>query len=242
MIALNEDGFSSFSENLSRKNNNDHLSNRPDCGICWRMSDLTSYQHEQLDALERSISYLDGLTPKARASLNALIEPYLDFRAEVDAFLKMNFGRYCTRSCYTTQTSACCSRDGIITFWADVLINANASDRQQLNRLRQAISNPFDRHKCIYLGPDGCLWQVRPLVCAMFVCDDALDSAFEGNSETENQWEGFKCQAKGFRWPDRPVLFDQLEKRCIAAAVDSSLMYLHSSPGLLRVKRRAGLV
>ena len=75
----------------------------------------------------------------------------------------------------------------------------------------------------------------------MFICDDAQAMAFEGNSETERQWERFKRQAKGFRWPDRSVLFDQLEKRCIANGVDSSLMYLHSSPGLLRVKRKAGL-
>lgn len=206
------------------------------------MPDLTPYQHEQLCALELSISYLKGLTPKTRAQLNVLIEPYLDFRTELDAFLTVNFSRYCTRSCYTTQTSACCSRDGIITFWADVLINANASDGRQLERLRQAINNPLNRQKCIYLGPDGCLWRVRPLVCAMFLCDDALAMAFEGNSEAECQWEGFKHQAKGFRWPDRPVLFDQLEKRCIAAGVDSPLMYLHSSPGLLQVKRKAGLV
>jgi hypothetical protein len=206
------------------------------------MSDLTPYQQEQLDSLERSISYLKGLTPKARAELNASIENYLDFRVEVDTFLKMNFRRQCTHSCYTTQTSACCSRDGIITFWADVLINATASDRRQLERLQHAIGNPFNRQKCIYLGPDGCLWRVRPLICAMFVCDDALAIVFEGNSKAECQWEGFKHQAKGFRWPDRPVLFDQLEKRCIAAGVDSPLMYLHSSPGLLRVKRRAGLI
>jgi Fe-S-cluster containining protein len=205
------------------------------------MSDLTPYQHEQLDALELAIAYLEGLTPKSQAELNASIEPYLDFRVEVDAFLKMNFSGYCTHSCYTTQTSACCSRDGIITFWADVLINANASDRQQLERLQHAISNPLNRKKCIYLGSDGCIWRVRPLVCAMFVCDDALAMAFEGSTEAECQWEEFKHQAKGFRWPDRPVLFDQLEKRCIAAGVDSSLMYLHSSPGLLRVKRKAGL-
>lgn len=206
------------------------------------MSDLTPYQHEQLASLELSISYLSGLTPKARAELNASIEPYLDFRAEVDAFLTTNFHRYCTHNCYTTQTSACCSRDGIITFWADVLINVNASERQQLERLRNAIGNPLNRQKCIYLGPDGCLWRVRPLVCAMFLCDDALAKVFEGSPEAERQWERFKHQAKGYRWPDRPVLFDQLEKRCIATGVDSPLMYLHSSPGLLRVKRKAGLV
>ena len=206
------------------------------------MSDLTPYQHEQLESLELAISYLNSLTPNARAELTALIKPYLDFRVEADAFSKINFSRFCTHSCYSTQKSACCSKDGVITFWADLLINANASDSQQLERLRHAIGTPFFHQKCIYLGPDGCLWKVRPLVCAMFICDDALATAFDVSSEAERQWEGFNHRAKGFRWPDRPVLFDQLEKRCIAAGVDSSLMYLHSSPGLLRVKRKAGLI
>jgi hypothetical protein len=206
------------------------------------MLDLTPYQREQSDSLELAISYLKGLTPKDQDGLNAAIKSYLDFRVEVDAFLELNFSRYCTRSCYTTHTSACCSRDGIITFWADVLINANACDHQLLERLHHAIHHPLNRRKCIYLGPNGCLWRVRPLVCAMFLCDDALPKAFEDNPSAEQQWEAFQQRAKGFRWPDRPVLFDQLEKRCMAAGVDSPLMYLHSSPGLLRVKRRAGLI
>jgi hypothetical protein len=205
------------------------------------MPDLTLYQREQVDALELAIAYLKGLTANERGSLNTIVKPYLAFRAELDEFLELNFSRYCTGSCYTTRTSACCSRDGIITFWADVLINANASDHRHSELLRHAIAHPLNEHKCIYLGPDGCLWRVRPLVCALFLCDDALAMAFKGNPETERQWEGFKRQAKGFRWPDRPVLFDQLEKRCINAGVDSALMYLHSSPGLLRVKRRAGI-
>lgn len=205
------------------------------------MSDLNLYQREQRESLAAAISYLQGLTPNEQDGLNALVRPYLDFRADVDDFLDMNFSRYCTRSCYTTRTSACCSRDGIITFWADVLINANACDHQQSERLCDAIANPLNRHKCIYLGPDGCLWQIRPLVCAMFLCDDALTMAFESNSQAQHQWDELKRRAKGFRWPDRPVLFDHLEKCCIDAGVDSPLMYLHSSPGLLQVKRKAGL-
>jgi hypothetical protein len=76
----------------------------------------------------------------------------------------------------------------------------------------------------------------------MFLCEDVQVTAFRENGEAAQQWEEFKRCAKKFRWPDRPVLFDQLEKQSIAAGVDSPLMYLHSSPGLLDIKRKAGLV
>jgi hypothetical protein len=207
-----------------------------------QMPDLTLYQREQSDSLKLAIAYLKGLTPNEQKGLDAIVGPYLAFRAELENFLKFNFSRFCTGSCYTTQTSACCSRDGVIIFWADVLINANGCDHQDLERLKGAIYHPFKSEKCIYLGPNGCLWRVRPLVCSMFVCDEALAEAFKHNPAAEGQWEGLNQQAKGFRWPDRPVLFDQLEKRSMAAGVDSALMYLHSSPGLLNVKRKAGLV
>jgi hypothetical protein len=206
------------------------------------MSDLTSYQHEQLEALELATSYLEGLAPHEREWLNNLVRTYIAFRAELDDFLKLNFSRYCTSSCYTTQTSACCSRDGIITFWADLLINAHTSDQRHLERLQRAIKHPLKPQKCIYLGPEGCLWHVRPLVCTMFLCDDALAMAFKNNPEAERRWESLNQKAKGFRWPDRPVLFDRLEACCMAAGINSPLMYLHNSPGLLRVKRKAGLV
>jgi hypothetical protein len=48
-----------------------------------------------------------------------------------------------------------------------------------------------------------------------------------------------KQREKHFRWPDRPVLFDDLEKYFMAAGYSSPLMYLNNSPGLLRVKELA---
>jgi hypothetical protein len=217
------------------------LSQARDYGMDWRMSELNPYQREQLESLDLAADYLRELSPRDRSGLDTVLRPYMEFRTAVDAYLAKYFSRFCTHSCYTTQTSACCSRDGIITFWADMLINAATCDHEQVEYLRRAIQNPAHPHKCIYLGPEGCLWRVRPLVCAMFVCDDALQAAFDDQPEARRQWDDFLQQAKGFRWPDRPVLFDQLEKQCINAGVDSTLMYLHSSPGLLRVKRKAGL-
>ena len=211
-------------------------------GISQSMLALNIYQREQLQSLDLAIQYIRNLSPNAHSGLRAAIKPYLDFRREVDSFLGQHFAHHCTQSCFRNRTSACCSRDGIITFWADVIINTDACDGNQLNRLDQAIKTPLDTRKCIYLGTHGCLWQVRPLVCAMFLCDAVQVTAFREHSEAAQQWEEFKRCAKKFRWPDRPVLFDQLERQSMAAGIDSPLMYLNSSPGLLHIKRKAGLV
>ena len=47
----------------------------------------------------------------------------------------------------------------------------------------------------------------------------------------------FKQREKAFRWPDQPVLFDDIEAVFLNAGLSSPLMYLHNSPGLLRVKK-----
>jgi hypothetical protein len=210
-------------------------------GISQSMLELNIYQREQLESLDSAIQFIRNLSPNAHSGLRAAIKPYLEFRREIDRFLGQHFAHHCTQSCFQNRTSACCSRDGIITFWADVIINTDACDLNQLSRLDQAIRTPLDTRKCIYLGSHGCLWQVRPLVCAMFLCDDVQVSAFREHSQAAQQWDEFKRRAKRFRWPDRPVLFDQLERQCMAAGIDSPLMYLNSSPGLLQVKRKAGL-
>jgi hypothetical protein len=42
-----------------------------------------------------------------------------------------------------------------------------------------------------------------------------------------------------FTWPDKPILFDDLEELFVLAGLKSSLMYCHLSPGLLRVKAQS---
>ena len=111
-----------------------------------------------------------------------------------------------------------------------------------MTRLREAIKNPFFADKCIYLSPGGCLWAVRPLVCAMFVCDRIQNEVFSANPADAEHWKALNARAKSFRWPDRPVLFDSLERQFIDMGCDSSLMYLNKSPGLLRVKQKAGRI
>jgi hypothetical protein len=75
----------------------------------------------------------------------------------------------------------------------------------------------------------------------MYLCDRAKDHVFRKDSRLKIKWELYERKRKNFTWPDRPVLFDDLEARFLSAGFQSSLMYLHNSPGLLRVKQQAGL-
>lgn len=173
--------------------------------------------------------------------LRAVIVAYLEFRRQVDDFFSTYLGAHCTLSCFTNSRSACCGKDGIIIFWADVAINALSSDEVQFADLERAIKGPLHDTKCIFLGPQGCCWQVRPLVCAMFLCDPVREEVFKLGKSVDDRWEALQCRAQDFRWPNKPVLFDYLETYFMALGGRSSLMYINSSPGLMRIKRQAGL-
>ena len=71
----------------------------------------------------------------------------------------------------------------------------------------------------------------------MFLCDAAENQVFGAHRKAARQWDQFKERKQRFTWPDRTVLFDELEQFFIDAGCNSPLMYLHNSPGLLRVKR-----
>lgn len=201
---------------------------------------MNSYQIEQAEATVAATSYLSTLSGAEMKKLHATIRPYLAFRAQVDKFLAHHCSDACRLSCYTSKNSACCSKDGIIVFWADILINACCSTKRQMQLLMERIRQPWHPQKCIYLSANGCNWQTRPLVCAMFLCDSVEQEIIESDTHISAQWAALQSQAKTFRWPDQPVLFDQLEQCCIAAGIKSPLMYLNNSPGLLRVKQKAG--
>lgn len=137
----------------------------------------------------------------------------------------------------------CCGRDGIITFFADMVINALVCSEHDLDRLEEAVSTDYKSEiKCIYLGDQGCLWKLKPIVCEMFLCESAKTKVFEKFPEAGLKWERLKQREKDFKWPDRPVLFDDLEKIFLMAGYHSPLMYLHNSPGLLRIKHQAGML
>ncbi|MDL2270168.1 hypothetical protein LJC41_09440 [Desulfosarcina sp. OttesenSCG-928-G17] len=76
----------------------------------------------------------------------------------------------------------------------------------------------------------------------MFLCDRAMEAVFSQWPEAKTQWNDLRCREKDFKWPDQPVLFDHLEKVFLNLGLRSSLMHLNFSPGLLNVKRKAGLL
>jgi len=203
---------------------------------------MNSYNQEQFQTLKLVREYLDGLSPKAYENLKATLTDYLAFRNDLDHFLTRHFNDICTEQCFRSNLSACCSREGIVAFFADVLVNAVMSDNDQLDKIELVLSEPNTGFKCIFLGDEGCLWQITPIVCAMFLCDSAMEKVFEGKEELRQCWEALEEQKKRFTWPDRPVLFDDLEALFIDAGLRSPLMYLHDSPGLIRVKKQAGLL
>lgn len=201
----------------------------------------SSYQTEQLEALRLVRRHLASIPSAERDRLRAQIADYMAFRGHMDDFLNTNFGGVCSTTCYRSRLSACCSREGIVTFFADVVINLLHSGKSEADLLVQALQAENTGLKCVYLGQEGCLWRVKPIVCQMFLCDPAKARVFGARPELQGEWADFERERKLFTWPDRPVLFDLLEAYFISAGCSSSLMYLHQSPGLLRVKRRAGL-
>jgi hypothetical protein len=203
---------------------------------------MNDYQQEQLQALTVVRQGLRQLNSARRRELRDAIGDYLQFRQTVDEYLTRYFSDVCTQTCYRSRTSACCSKDGIIVFFADVVVNALQSTPARLDRLEAALQRVNPGHRCIYLHADGCMWILRPVVCAMFLCDRATQAVFADEPEALNAWAELRKQARLYKWPDRPVLFDDLEKVFIDLGYHSTLMHLNFSPGLLNVKKKAGLL
>ncbi len=199
---------------------------------------MNAYQKEQIEALRMIRQQLDAMTGSEIDELKTSIADYLEFRAEAAAFLEKHFADICTEKCYRSRLSACCSKDGIIAFFADVAVNVLVSDSNSLDRLEAAIRTPEYPAKCIFLSKSGCLWRIKPIVCEMFLCDEAEKRAFGDKPEVQALWRRFEDKRKGFTWPDRPVLFEYMEKIFMSCGCDSPLMYIHNSPGLSRIRRQ----
>ena len=183
--------------------------------------------------------HIDGLSIVQRQELADWSADYLKFRQEVEEFLTTHFSEVCIQKCYQSRLSACCSREGIITFFADVVINYLASKGSDYDNLEAVLNKPNEGFKCVYLSDDGCLWHLKPIVCQMYLCNRSKEQVFGLHPQLKEEWELLEEKRKRFTWPDRPVLFDKLESHFIKAGCRSPLMYLHNSPGLLRVKNKA---
>jgi hypothetical protein len=200
------------------------------------------YREEQRRNQEIVQDYFRRCGNAEKSRIRATCRDYLHFREEVARFQAHYFQSLCNATCFQDQRSACCNKDGIITFFADLVVNAVVSSPSDMEALASGLRTPRNDMKCIYLGPEGCRWQMKPIVCEMFICDRAQQAVFDASSRASALWDELKGRELSFRWPERPVLFDEIESRFMAAGVNSSLMYLHNSPGLIRIKKKAGLV
>jgi hypothetical protein len=196
------------------------------------------YNQEQAEAIVMVRRHLEGLTPHAGARLRRRIRSYLAFREEVARFHQAHLTTVCSEKCFSTETSACCGREGIATFFADVVINILLSSPAEIDRLLLAVCHPTIGANCVYLSGGGCLWRLKPIVCEMFLCDQVKTRVLGTDRSLRDRWERLRRRERLYTWPTRPVLFDELEALLRAAGLDSPLMYFHKSPGLLRLKAR----
>lgn len=197
---------------------------------------MSPYNRDQMEAVLIVRRYLGGLPRGQISRLKRRILHYMRFRADVAHFQRQYFSDVCTQNCFTSQTSACCGREGIATFFADVVINVLHSSDDEVDAILQTLSEDSGGPNCVYLTEKGCLWRIKPIVCEMFLCQSAKKSILERDDLLRSRWERLRRREKNYTWPRRPVLFDKLEQVFIREGFDSPLMYFHHSPGLLRLK------
>ncbi len=83
---------------------------------------MNDYQKEQLNDFIIVTKHLETISGEDKKSLANEIKEYLLFRKKVDDFLSDNFAEECTQKCFQNKLSACCSKDSIITFFADFVV------------------------------------------------------------------------------------------------------------------------
>jgi hypothetical protein len=202
---------------------------------------MGDYNQDQLTTLRAVLGAVSRLSESERDGLRESIQPYLRFRDAVDRFFAEHFLSSCRSQCFDTGISGCCGFESIITFASDHAINVLFSDDSRITGLVDVLSRPNLSGKCVYLGPGGCLWSIRPISCAMFLCGWVKGLVLGDASELALFWDRLLAEEKVFTWPDRPVLFDTLEARLMELGVESPHLYFHRGPGLLSVKEKAGL-
>ncbi len=200
---------------------------------------VSKYNRDQIKAIIMARNHLKSLDSHELSKLNRKVKDYLDFRREVSEFQQYYFSRICTNKCFQSHYSACCNLESIAIFFADVVVNVLLSKDEENYHLLEVLRKGSPGYKCVYLSNNGCLWRLKPIACEMFLCEDAKGAVFTDNSAAIKQWEQLKRIEKTYTWPDKPVLFDDLEEYFIKAGFSSDIMYFHNSPGLLRVRSSA---
>ena len=199
---------------------------------------FSEYNRDQRETLTLIGRYLKNQTSSRHDEIKKMIQPYLDFRTEVDDFQQKYLSDICTEKCFQGMQSACCNKEGIATFFADFVVNTLCSEESEHDRMEKLLLRGADGNKCVYLTNKGCLWRYKPIVCEMFLCDHAKTALKEKSEIYLAEWNQLREKEKRFTWPDKPVLFDELEDFFISEGIESPLMYFHKSPGLIRIKSR----
>lgn len=199
---------------------------------------FNEYNRDQLEALTLVRDFFRAQPSSTKNNIEKMIQPYIDFRAEVDAFQQSYLTDICTAKCFQDMQSACCNKEGIATFFADFVVNILYSEEEKLDIMEEHLTRDVTGHKCVYLLDNGCLWNYKPIVCEMFLCDHAKKSLMQKGDFYQKTWDQLREEERKFTWPDKPVLFDELESLLISKNIESPLMYFHKSPGLIRVKSR----
>ena len=199
---------------------------------------VSEYNRDQLDTLTRVRDFFKGTPPLQRDEIKKMIVPYLDFRASVEDFQKKHLSDICTAKCFQDMQSACCNKEGIATFFADFVVNILCSEEPELEKMEEQLIKGAGGNKCVYLTDKGCTWRYKPIVCEMFLCDHAKKSLEEKGGLHVSEWKRLREEEKKYTWPDRPVLFDTIEELFMTEGIETTLMYFHRSPGLIRLKSR----
>ena len=135
----------------------------------------SEYNRDQIEAFAMVRQYLGSLSRSRISQIKQWIKPYLRFRDDVADFQRQHFSEICTQKCFTSQTSACCNREGIATFFADMVINVLLSSDREVDALLDILSQDRGGFKCVYLTENGCLWRLKPIICDMFLCKHAKE-------------------------------------------------------------------
>ena len=203
---------------------------------------MSEYQRDQWLSLTAIRRALEEIPAVERESLRSSLSEYLIFRRELADFHARHFYEHCRRACYETGLSACCGFESIITFFADQLISCLLSEPADAEDLMRVLERPNTTGKCVFLGADGCRWRLPPISCAMFYCDQAKNAVWRDDPDTAAAFEVLRRREKDFTHPDKPVLFDDLERGFRQMGLQTPHMYYHSSPGLVLLKARAGIL
>jgi hypothetical protein len=199
------------------------------------LSPYTSQHLETLAVLTRQLKELEAAESE---KLRGMLGPYLAYREETAHFFRDHLIGGCRRRCLAKNSSGGCGRAGVNVLFSDIVVVHHTAAAEKVDDLGRALEGDRGGKNCAYLGREGCHWAMKPIACEMFLCDELKEEIFAADDGLRREWEQLRAREKEFTKPDRPVLFDDLERFFIEKGVENPLMYFHHSPGLLRLKRK----